>query len=214
MLKTKPGALVPCRFAIIPPHADHAIEAPVPMVTMLYIDPDSDEGVSLGRLSLPTSDPKQWRAAAQPLQRWTSEFISPTTIEEADTVSTNILTSLIDEVGRRYSKHRAIRRIQKHITENLLGDLRLQELAMISGLSSSYISHLFPNEVGVPIRPYILWQRIKVVGRQLQRGESLTVAAHAAGFTDSSHMNRVFKRMFGLAPSEVSGFVDWVVEAN
>jgi transcriptional regulator GlxA family with amidase domain len=33
-------------------------------------------------------------------------------------------------------------------------------------------------------------------------GGTLTDAAHAAGFADSAHMNRVCHEMFGLAPSE------------
>ena len=30
-------------------------------------------------------------------------------------------------------------------------------------------------------------------------GDSLTEAAHAAGFSDSAHFSRTFRRMFGLA---------------
>jgi len=32
-------------------------------------------------------------------------------------------------------------------------------------------------------------------------------AAHDAGFADSAHLSRMFRRMFGIAPSVVSGDV-------
>ena len=33
------------------------------------------------------------------------------------------------------------------------------------------------------------------------RGESMSAAAHAAGFADAAHLTRTSKRMFGFAPS-------------
>jgi AraC-like DNA-binding protein len=33
------------------------------------------------------------------------------------------------------------------------------------------------------------------------RGESLSSAAHTAGFADSAHLTRTSRRMFGIAPS-------------
>jgi AraC-like DNA-binding protein len=32
-------------------------------------------------------------------------------------------------------------------------------------------------------------------------GESWTAAAHGAGFADSAHLTRTFKRMFGMNPA-------------
>lgn len=34
-------------------------------------------------------------------------------------------------------------------------------------------------------------------------GSSLTEAAHAAGFADSAHFSRTFRRMFGVAPASL-----------
>jgi AraC-like DNA-binding protein len=34
-------------------------------------------------------------------------------------------------------------------------------------------------------------------------GGSLTDAAHEAGFADSAHLSRTFRRMFGVAPSSL-----------
>jgi AraC-like DNA-binding protein len=61
------------------------------------------------------------------------------------------------------------------------------------------------------LRPYILWLRLQRAAAHLQRGESLTQAAHAAGFTDSAHLSHAFRRTFGMSPSEIAGVVDWVL---
>ena len=40
---------------------------------------------------------------------------------------------------------------------------------------------------------------------------TLTEAAHAAGFSDSAHLSHTFRRMFGLAPSQLANAVEWVL---
>jgi AraC-like DNA-binding protein len=35
----------------------------------------------------------------------------------------------------------------------------------------------------------------------MSRGESITTSAHLAGFSDSAHLSRIFRRTFGMAPS-------------
>jgi AraC-like DNA-binding protein len=40
---------------------------------------------------------------------------------------------------------------------------------------------------------------------------ALTAAASAAGFADGAHMTRTFRRMFGIAPSDVAGYATFVL---
>jgi AraC-like DNA-binding protein len=75
------------------------------------------------------------------------------------------------------------------------------ELAAAVGLSEVRLVHLFSQQMGLPIRRYVLWLRLRAVAYWLGAGCSLTEAAHAAGFADSAHMSRTFRGMFGLAPS-------------
>lgn len=73
------------------------------------------------------------------------------------------------------------------------------------GLSSSRLGHLFSAQVGLPFRPYALWLRLQGALAYLARGANLTEAAHGAGFADSAHLTRTFRRMFGVAPSDLAG---------
>jgi AraC-like DNA-binding protein len=69
------------------------------------------------------------------------------------------------------------------------------------GLSESRLIHLFKEQVGIPIRRYLLWLRLVAAIEQALEGISLTTAAHNAGFADSAHLSRTFKQMFGITPS-------------
>ena len=51
------------------------------------------------------------------------------------------------------------------------------------------------------LRPYILWRRFLRVWELMTARESLSAAAHAAGFADAAHLSRTCRRMFGFPPS-------------
>jgi AraC-like DNA-binding protein len=71
------------------------------------------------------------------------------------------------------------------------------------GLSADRMSHLFVEQTGLPFRTYLLWLRMSNAVEAYAAGRSLTDAAHAAGFADSSHFSRTFRRMFGVAAAEL-----------
>ena len=74
-------------------------------------------------------------------------------------------------------------------------------LMEVAHLSESRLLHLFKEQVGLPIRNYIQWFRLQTALRYVLDGESLTVAAHHAGFSDQAHMSRICVSMLGLPPS-------------
>jgi AraC-like DNA-binding protein len=77
------------------------------------------------------------------------------------------------------------------------------EAARDCHLSESRFLHLFKEELGLPFRKYLQWIKLRRGVKHIQNGRSLTEAAHAGGFTDSSHLSRFFTETFGLNPSEV-----------
>lgn len=87
--------------------------------------------------------------------------------------------------------------------EGSAADPMLEELANIAGLSPSRFSHVFKESVGLPPRTYLLWRRLLRAVDAMHEAGSLTEAAHQAGFADSAHMSRTFRRMFGSTPSDM-----------
>jgi AraC family transcriptional regulator len=82
-------------------------------------------------------------------------------------------------------------------------NLSLEDAAAAVALSSSRFRHLFVQETGTSFRAYLLWLRLQIAIQHVMEGGSWTNAAHEAGFADSSHLNRTFRRMFGLSPTSL-----------
>lgn len=79
----------------------------------------------------------------------------------------------------------------------------LGSAAKIARLSPSRLSHLFVSETGLSFKTYLLWTRLTRAVSLMSDGLSLTEAAHGAGFADSAHFSRTFRRMFGIAPANL-----------
>lgn len=75
---------------------------------------------------------------------------------------------------------------------------RASDVAQKLALSESRFLHLFSKELGIPWRPYLLWCRMICAVRAILNGDSATDAAHMAGFSDSAHLSRTFRKTFGM----------------
>jgi AraC-like DNA-binding protein len=91
-----------------------------------------------------------------------------------------------------------VRRILEQAAANL--DQPLDRVAAAAGvyLSPSRLRHLFVEQTGLAFKTYVLWLRLVRALQVYSQGRNLTEAAHAAGFADSAHFSRVFRRTFGL----------------
>lgn len=92
--------------------------------------------------------------------------------------------------------------------QNLEDRLTLPAAAARAGLSPSRARHLFVAHTGLPFKTYVLWLRIERAVALYAAGSSLTQAAHEAGFADSAHFSRTFRRTFGLPAAALSLYRD------
>jgi AraC family transcriptional regulator len=76
----------------------------------------------------------------------------------------------------------------------------LDALANRVHLSPSRFQHLFKEKVGVPVRRYVLWLKMRKALDLAMAGDSLTTAALSAGFADSAHLSRTVRALLGVAP--------------
>lgn len=91
-----------------------------------------------------------------------------------------------------------VRRIIDHAAAHLDEPLSLATASQGIHLSPSRLRHLFVEQTGLAFRTYLLWLRLVRAVQLYSEGHSLTEAAHQAGFSDSAHFSRMFKRTFGL----------------
>jgi AraC-like DNA-binding protein len=79
--------------------------------------------------------------------------------------------------------------------------ISLRDVAAAVHLSPSRLRHLFVQETGTTFRGYVLWLRINRAVAAMMDGCTWTDAAHETGFSDSAHLSRTFRRMFGINPA-------------
>lgn len=94
-----------------------------------------------------------------------------------------------------------VRKVIAWAGSQLDGTISLADAVPIAGLSSSRLRHLFVEQTGLPFKTYLLWLRLTRAVTIIATGSTLTMAAYDAGFSDSAHLSRTFRRMFGVAPT-------------
>jgi AraC family transcriptional regulator len=128
---------------------------------------------------------------------WRAQGNSPATAMAAQ----NVIDSLTGGVEPVVVSDERILKAIAYINGHLNTSLTLKQVAGEAFLSPSRFRHLFVQQTGTALRPYVLWRRFLRAWEAVMRGGSLSTAAHEAGFADSAHFTRTSHRMFGFRPS-------------
>ena len=95
-----------------------------------------------------------------------------------------------------------LRRAVDYIEENCMRNIRLEELASLTGLSQSHFSHAFKASTGLPPHQWQTQARLERAKHLLLKSEMpLTTVAVETGFADQAHFTRVFRKNVGVAPA-------------
>lgn len=89
-----------------------------------------------------------------------------------------------------------------YIEEHLEEELTLNVLANEFFVSKYHISHIFKDNMGVPIHQYILKKRLSVCKAALLGNVNISEVYQSFGFKDYSSFYRAFKKEFGISPKE------------
>ncbi|MET0333800.1 MAG: AraC family transcriptional regulator [Rhizobacter sp.] len=79
--------------------------------------------------------------------------------------------------------------------------LGVAQLATEVCVSRDRLSHLFTQEMGLPLRKYAQSLKIRAAARFFGKGLSLTQIAAAAGFSDSAHFSKIWAQAYGMSPA-------------
>jgi len=187
--------------AAVAPDVEHAFEAHGDAVAHLFVDPDGHAGRHLRRTLFTTGDVvpitsthlvklrAQLHAALQS-RRTDAPFIE---------LGRSLLSQLAPGSERDERPEVRVRKMSAWAAARLETPVSLEDVAKHVGLSPGRARHLFVDQTGLPFRTYLLWLRLMRAVELFSAGSSLTNAAHGAGFSDSSHFSRTFRRMFGIA---------------
>ncbi|HTR84176.1 MAG TPA: helix-turn-helix domain-containing protein [Reyranella sp.] len=96
-----------------------------------------------------------------------------------------------------------LRRVGGYVDNHLDGDLSVEILAGVAGLSASHFARAFKKSSGKTPYWFVLERRL-AEARRLLRESSLPLAevAMRVGFADQSHFARRFRQQAGVAPSQ------------
>ncbi|WP_421914093.1 helix-turn-helix domain-containing protein [Mesorhizobium sp.] len=95
-----------------------------------------------------------------------------------------------------------LRLVTEYIDAHCLDKIRLADLAALTGLSETAMSHAFKAATGVPPHRWQMQARVARVQAMMTHGKaSLSDIAETAGFFDQAHLTRVFKSIVGMTPA-------------
>jgi AraC family transcriptional regulator len=187
--------------AAVAPDTEHAFEAEG-LVALLFVDPEGRPGRVLLRALFAGEPPlvsiPAPRLAGLPA-RLLADFEGPERSDQSlIELGRALLAQLAPGSERDERPEARVRRMSAWAAERLETPVSLMDAAAHVGLSTGRARHLFVEQTGLPFRTYLLWLRLMRAVELFSAGSSLTDAAHRAGFSDSSHFSRTFRRMFGI----------------
>jgi AraC family transcriptional regulator len=93
------------------------------------------------------------------------------------------------------------RRAKDILRANVKRGVALKEVARECGISVGYFSHAFRRTLGVAPHKWLTEQRVVISKEKLRDdGLSLSDVAMECGFSDQSHLTRVFRQTVGVSP--------------
>jgi len=178
---------------------------------MLYIEPDTLRKLTGTEAFFPeaaTHDPLLAQAYRHAFARmWDAPD---------DLAFVSDFTRLIDAIVQRYGRNArreaaparnqrsrpAMQRVLDRIEAGLDGDLRIEHLANEAGLSLFHFVRVFTAAFHATPHQYVQARRAVRAKALLSKRMTPSEAAAAAGLTDQSHLNRWFKRAYGVTPAQ------------
>lgn len=200
-LETETGS-VAGGVAAVAPDTEHTFESTEGVVAHLFVDPDGRAGRALQSRLFANANLVPMNAAelGDLPARLLADFEAFDAAGPALTaLGHDLLAQLVPDTERDERPEARVRKMSAWAAARLDKPVSLEEAAAHVGLSSGRARHLFVESTGLPFRTYLLWLRLTKAVDLFSVGTPLTDAAHAAGFADSSHLSRTFKRMFGIA---------------
>ncbi|MGE8378805.1 MAG: helix-turn-helix transcriptional regulator, partial [Sphingobacterium sp.] len=82
------------------------------------------------------------------------------------------------------------------------GALKIEELASYFHLSPNYVGEYFKKETGESLQKYIRHYRLQMIEAALiHTNRRISEIALDFGFTDTSHLNKMFHQEYGVSPT-------------
>jgi AraC-like DNA-binding protein len=75
-------------------------------------------------------------------------------------------------------------------------------LARVAGLSGYHLIRVFRKATGLSPHAWLVDRRVHLAAHRIRLGEPLSAVASRCGFSDQSHLTRLFKARLGVTPGQ------------
>lgn len=103
---------------------------------------------------------------------------------------------------RAQGEYSRIRPVIQYIHKNLSSELSLENLSKNFYISKYYLGVLFKKATGLTVNEYIINYRVMTARELLKKDLPVSIVGERAGFNDTSHFIRTFKKLTGLSPKQ------------
>lgn len=189
------------RGMVVLPDAVHSFDCNGALGAMLFVDPESIEGVWLRTLlteNITIVPDSRLASSVEDLRVFVNQPFN----------DMEVGALIRDCVHALSPGPPPMRRLDPRVTKVLnriqaSDDLRisLDAAAAMAFLSPSRFAHLFKQQVGLPFSRYMLWRKLTRAMVAIGSERTIADAAQAADFADAAHLTRTFYQMVGMAPS-------------
>ncbi|MCR5634298.1 MAG: AraC family transcriptional regulator [Lachnospiraceae bacterium] len=108
-----------------------------------------------------------------------------------------------DKLGTSETENLTLEAIPSYIEDNISENIKVEDLATLCSLSYSGFAKKFMKMFGTSCKNYIETIRIRKVAELLKNSEKdLSTISQETGFSDTSHMIRFFKKIYGETPKK------------
>lgn len=174
-------------------------------ILSLFINPNSTIGRRLKQSLLHLQDNKIVFLNNLNVKNCVSKFKDKTlTPAEIRQTANNIIQQLLIDTSPVQPIDERISSLIAYIKSSDFSELHYESAVQSVFLSKSRLTHLFKDEIGIPLGKYMMWKRLLRASIHLITSKTnITTVAHKYGFADASHFSRTFKDHFGTSPREI-----------
>ncbi len=186
---------------IVRPDVVHSYNGNGAVGAMIFVDPESAEGVWLKtslRADITIVPESRIATCASALRTFLE---SPLESLEVGSLLRHCVHALCAGAPPSRRLDERVTRVLAAIRASDQLRISVEEAAALAFLSPSRFAHLFKQQVGLPFRRYMLWRKLSRAMLVIGRERTISTAAHEADFADAAHLTRTFYQMFGLPPS-------------
>lgn len=116
--------------------------------------------------------------------------------------SVNVKSTGYNSSAKDENKKRIVYRIMRYVEKNFSENISVKDIAQEFSYNSNYLSHMFKNQIGMPLKEYIITVKMKKAQTLLADGKSsLSEVAMLCGYDSVSSFCRTLKKHTGNTSS-------------